>query len=369
MSMIFGEFMKAAILYKPGSPLSVEETPKPEMSSNDVLIKMKAAAICPSDLPIVLGQHMETRGYNEAYLKRNLPHISGHENAGVVEEVGKDVKALSVGDRVITIPSTSCGECFACNIGRDNICLNSTWTGKGPSASFLAGPPGGGWAEYMVSPAKSAFKLPDNVSFEEATIITAGAPGFHGTVRAGIRDSDTVLVFGAGAVGLYAMHYAKIAHGASMVIGVDIMDARLDFAKKYFDVDYTINAQEEDVVKRVKELTPDRNGADVAIEAVGYTEKTVEQAIQSLRLGGTLVHVGSHPEAPKNYGGWKELQHIFALGYARDDYRKMLRHAGSGKMELAKAVTNKIKLEDVNEGVQTTENKTGNSMRVVITKF
>jgi threonine dehydrogenase-like Zn-dependent dehydrogenase len=362
--------MKAALLRKPGTPLEVEEVPTPEIGPTDVLIRLKAAAICPSDLPLVLGQHMETRGYTEEYLKRNLPHVQGHENAGVVEELGKDVTNLSVGDRVITIPVTSCGHCFNCNTGRDNICLNSYWTGMEPIlGSFLRSPPGGGWAEYMRSPAKSAFKIPDNISFEEATMLSAGAPGFHGTERADIQDSDTVLVFGAGVVGLYAMHWSKMVHGASKVIGVDLIDYRLEAAKKYFGIDETINPRDEDVVKRVRELTPDRHGADVAIEAVGYTVKTVEQAYDALRLGGTLVHVGSYPQAPSNYGGWKELKIAFSLGYARDDYRKMLRHAGSGRIELSNAITHRIKLDDVNKGIEITDQKLENSMRVVITDF
>ncbi|MHA1924729.1 MAG: zinc-dependent alcohol dehydrogenase [Candidatus Thorarchaeota archaeon] len=367
--------MKAARNHKPGDPLKIEDVPEPEIGNNDVLIKMKAAAICPSDLPLILGQHMETRGYTPEFLKRVLPYIPGHENTGVVEKIGKDVLDLEVGDRVITIPSTSCGACYFCNVGRDNLCVNGYWTGMDRAPGSRTGGkaartvPGGGWAEYLWAPSRSAFKLPDNLSFEDATIISAMAPGVHGAGSADLQESDTVLVFGAGAVVLYAMHFAKVVHGASMVIGVDLVDYRLDFAKKYFGADYTINAATEDVVARARELTPDRNGVDVAIEAVGYTGVTVEQAIDSLRLGGTLVHVGSYPHPPKNYGGWKELKIIFGMGYAREDYRKMLRLAGAGRLELAKSVTHKTSLDNVNEGVEITDQKKGDPLRVVINKF
>jgi threonine dehydrogenase-like Zn-dependent dehydrogenase len=362
--------VKAALLHKPGSPLSVEDIPKPELGMHDVLIKQEAAAICPSDLPLVLGMHMELRGYTDEYLKRVLPHIPGHENSGVVEKVGDKVKDLKEGDRVITVPTTNCGHCYFCNIGRDNLCPNSFWTGVGTEPGSRHNTAhGGGWVEYMRVPARSAFKLPDNVSCEEATIITATAPGFHGTERANIQDSDVVLVFGAGGVGLGAMHYSKLVHGASKVIGVDLVDYRLKVAKDIFSADYTINAGTEDVVQKVREMTDDRGGADVAFEAVGYTDKTVEQAIDALRRGGTLVHVGSYPKAPSNYGGWKELTIAFSMGYAREDYRKMLRHAESGILNLSKAITHRISLDEVNKGVEITHKKMGDPIRVVITKF
>jgi alcohol dehydrogenase len=269
--------MKALVYKGPGSK-SWEEVPRPSVRDDtDAIVRVDVTTICGSDLHILKGDTPEvTEG-----------RILGHEAVGTVEEVGSGVKTLSVGDRVLVSCISACGACRFCREGRYGQCLG-----------------GGGWilghmidgtqAEYVRVPFAdtSTYGLPDGVDDEEILMLADILPTAYevGVLNGKVQPGDTVVVVGAGPIGLSAITGALL-YSPSHVIAIDLADARLDAAKR-FGADHTFNNSKDGVVEFVQGLTGGV-GADVAIEAVGVPA-SFELCTELVRPGGHVANIGVH---------------------------------------------------------------------------
>jgi len=201
--------MRAVRLVKVGYPLQLQEIPIPEVGVDDVLVRIKAAGICHSDA------HYRA-GVSPVH---PLPLTLGHEVAGLVEQVGSNVRTLTVGDRVCLHYLVTCGECVYCHRGSEQFCASASMIGKYRD---------GGYAEYICLPARSAFKLPEDIPFEQGAIMMcSAATSYHALRKTRLKSGETVAIFGVGGLGMSAVQLAR-AMGALDVFAVDINPTTLD---------------------------------------------------------------------------------------------------------------------------------------------
>lgn len=268
----FPKTTRSAVLNKVFD-IELKDTPLKEMKPTDVLVKVVAVGICGSDV------HYYDTGHIGDFVVEK-PLILGHESSGVVVAVGDEVTKFSKGDRVAIEPGVPCGRCENCRKGKYNLC---------PKMQFMATPPyDGDLSELIVYPEDFLFAIPDNVSYEVATLNEPFSVGIHASEKLGIYPGSTVLISGMGPVGLLAIIAAK-TFGATKIIVSDAEKLRLDTAKKLGATD-VINIKEENVLDKVKELT-DGEGVDFAIEASGNV-KGEQTALLSLTRGGKLAYIG-----------------------------------------------------------------------------
>jgi len=266
--------MKAVVFHEHGGPekLRYEERPDPKIEQDEVLVRVKACALNHLDIWIRQG----VPGY-----PLSLPHISGCDVAGVVEQVGTDVASLAVGDRVYVSPGLSCWQCNWCRSGRDNLC--STF-------KILGAQVNGGYAELVAVPGVNAIPIPGALTFEQAAAFPlVSVTAWHMLFTlAGVRPGEEVLVMGAGSgVGSIAIQMAKLS-GARVITTVGSED-KVDKAKS-LGADAVVIHAREDVAARVKALTGGR-GVDVVIEHIGPS--VWDQCLISLSKGGRLVTCGA----------------------------------------------------------------------------
>lgn len=263
--------MKALIKEKPERGARLTDLPKPSVGDDDILVEVKATAICGTDIHIY--------SWNEFAASRiKPPFLFGHEYAGTVVEVGRNVGHIEVGDRVAAETHVACGHCLQCTTGLEHVCRDMKILGVHIPGSF---------AEYCLMPASCAWKLDPAIPFSTGAIMEPLAIGVHAmskTKPAGRK----VVVFGCGPIGIYTQMVAALS-GAEFVIGVDISEYRLELAKT-MGVDYAFNPQKTDLVAEVMKLT-DGYGADIVVELTG-AEPSADLAGACLRRGGELVLCG-----------------------------------------------------------------------------
>lgn len=249
--------------------MELQEVKVPAVGARDVLVRVKAAGICHSDAHYRAGKS----------LVRPLPLTLGHEVAGVVERAGAEVAQFKAGDRVCLHYLTSCGECPYCQRGNEQFCASGAMIGKYRD---------GGYAEFIVMPARSVFRLPDEVPFEQGAILMcSSATSLHALNKARLRAGESVAVFGVGGLGLSAIQLAKV-FGAREVYAVDIKPEKLALAKRFGAV--PVNAAECEPVAEIGRLTGGR-GVDVALELIGLP-LTMRQAVRSLAIQGRAALAG-----------------------------------------------------------------------------
>ncbi len=266
--------MKAVLFRAHGGPdkLSYEDLPTPAIGPEEVLVRVKACALNHLDIWIRQG--------SPAY-PMPLPHVSGSDVAGVVEQVGPQVESVTVGERVFISPGISCWKCNACLAGRDNFCRSYVLVGAMTH---------GGYAEYVKVPFRNVLPIPGNLTFEQAAAfplvsVTASHMLF---AQAGLQHGETVLIMGAGSgVGSMAVQLAKLA-GARVITTVGA-DDKIPKAV-ILGADAVINHSKEKVSERVKLLTEGR-GVDVVIEHIG--PEVWDNCLQSLAKGGRLITCGA----------------------------------------------------------------------------
>lgn len=273
-----GTTMRAAVFQGKGK-IGLREVPRPVPGVGQALIKVTLTTICGTDVHILKGEYPVRDGL-----------IVGHEPVGVIEELGPGVVGYGKGERVIVGAITPCGQCRACLTGVASQC------GHGGSGSEAIG----GWrfgntidgcqAEYVLVPDAQAnlAKIPNGLTDEEVLLCPdIMSTGFSAAERGHVRLGDSVVVFAQGPIGLCATAGARLA-GASLIIAVDSVPQRLEFARR-MGADVVLNHKEQDVVAEIKRLTD--GGADVAIEALGQAQ-TFENGLRSIRPGGTLSSLG-----------------------------------------------------------------------------
>jgi len=337
--------MKAAVLYAPYKIL-IKTVEPPVIKNDEVLVKVEATGVCGSDLHAFRGKH--------PFVK--LPRILGHEVSGEVAEVGKDVKEVSVGDRVVVEPVIPCGSYIACITGRYNVCKSLKVLGIHVDGAF---------AEYLKAPSNRIYKIPNNLSFDDATLIEPYAVATHIVKRSGVRVGDRVAVLGAGPIGLCTLQVAKLA-GAKSVVITDIVDYRLQLAKK-LGADVIINSSKEDPVRIIKDVT-NGEGVDVAIEAVGVPQ-TVQQALKITRPFGEVTIVGffedPHVEVDVLSVIAKEL-HVLGSRLYWLDFETAIDLVSRGKVDVKTIITHKFSLDEAQKAFEIYDQKTQNAVKVIL---
>ncbi len=270
--------MKALLLsaYK---QLDVVDMPAPTPAEDELLIRIRACGICGSDV----------HGYDGSTGRRLPPIVMGHEAAGFVEAVGSAVTGFRAGDRVTFDSTVYCGKCFFCLRGEANLCDDREVIGVSTPAFRRMG----AFAEFVTVPARIAYRLPDNMPFAHAAMIEAVSVAVHAVSLTPIALEDTVVVVGAGMIGLLTLQAVRLA-GAGKIIVLDIDDARLELARK-LGATHVFNTRDADrvpgILDEIRNLTNGR-GADASLECVGSTVP-VKLAVDSVRKGGAVTLVGN----------------------------------------------------------------------------
>ena len=325
--------MKAAVLKEFGKPLAIEEVPTPVPEADELLIRMRACGIDGTDLKLLDGFGYEPE----------LPFIMGHEPAGVVEQIGDTVEGFSVGDRVVSYNFFICGTCPLCRSNREQLCPNMT------GVLGVKDKPGG-YAEFMKLPARQILRVPDGLSFENAAVLSdAGITAFHAVDRSRTRLGETVMVFGVGGVGSFAVQFAALA--GARVIAVDATAPKCARALE-LGASAAINGATQDVRAEVRELTGGW-GVDCVIDIVG-TESTIAAGVDSLCNGGRIVIVGYTPESYSLSGKQLAQNELELIGTRCGRKRDLLAAAelsAAGKVK--SIVTDTRPLEEVNEALAT----------------
>jgi 2-desacetyl-2-hydroxyethyl bacteriochlorophyllide A dehydrogenase len=345
------DFMTAARLHRVGARLRLDSVRVPSVGANDVLVDVRAAGICHSDLNYVHGLAPVGK----------LPITLGHEISGIVAKVGSRVKSVKRGDRVFVHYVIHCGLCVFCQTNRENYCNKYQMMGKDVD---------GGLAEYTRVPVRSILKLPQAIPFEQGAILGCAVPtAFHALMRGRVREGDTVVVFGVGGLGVHAIQLARKIFDAGNIIAVDLFDKKLKLAKQ-LGASNVVNAARKDPVDEVRVITEGRL-ADVVLDFVGHN-KTISQAIDCAGRGGRVVLVGIGAKlmrlSPYRTVIGKEMELIGVNDHLKTELVQLAKFVGSGKIDLSRSVTHKISLMEVNLGMRILEENIGMPVRVVVSK-
>jgi S-(hydroxymethyl)glutathione dehydrogenase/alcohol dehydrogenase len=361
----------AAVLFEPNTPLSLETVHFDEPVGDEVLVRVRAAGICHTDLEAV-----------EGALRYPIPIIPGHEAAGEVCAVGPDASSVRVGDHVVLSWNPSCGDCFYCGRGTPILCETylremagaRSFAGRLPvrlsdgraahQLMFL-----GAFSEYCLVSEQQAIAVPAELPFDQACLIGCGVmTGFGGATKvAGIAPGDVTMVIGCGAVGLAAVQGARQA-GAECIIAVDTNDARLDLAVRLART-IRSNPRREDPAELARSLTAGR-GADVVIECAGRPS-ALRTSVEAVRPGGSVVWLGKlASDAPIEFrwGSLMQEKRIRRNSYGgaepARDFPALARAALNGGLALADLISHRIALDDVNPGLDRL--RRGDGIRSVI---
>lgn len=341
--------MKAVRLVEIGKPLQMQEIPVPAIGDREVLVRVKAAGICHSDVHYRAGTSPV----------RELPVTPGHEVAGIVEQVGSLVSNVRTGDRVCIHYMVTCGECAFCSRGSEQFCVQGKMIGKHRD---------GGYAEYIAVPARSVVPLPEDVPFEHgAVMMCSSATSFHALRKSRLQPGETVAVFGAGGLGMSAIQLAR-AFGALEVYAVDISADKLRLAERFGAI--PVDASKGDPVAEIRRLTRDR-GVDVALEVIGLPQ-TMKQAVQSLAIFGRAVLVGI-TRKPFEVDSYFELIGREAEIIGSDDHLMselptLIEFARRGILDLSHVVTRTVPLDAdaINQVMDNLEHFKGDTRTVIV---
>jgi S-(hydroxymethyl)glutathione dehydrogenase/alcohol dehydrogenase len=343
--------IKAAVFRQINQDLSLEDIDVADPGPEEVLVKTMACGVCHSDLHVVHGG-----------VASPTPAVLGHEPAGIVVAVGAAVRNVAVGDHVIACTSLFCGACAQCVQGRTHLCVD-----RGASQRPADGTPRlsqggsmvhafvdlGGFAEAMLLHHRAVVKIDKDIPFDRAALVgcavTTGVGAALNTAQ--VVPGSSVVVFGAGGVGISVIQGARIA-GARQIIAVDLMAQKLETARRFGATD-VINPEGLDVVKTIKKMT--KGGADYAFEAVGVP-KLLEQAFYCLAPRGTAILVGAIPAGQTvnlNPGHFFQEKRIMGcmMGSNRFtlDAPRYLDFYRQGRLDLDGMVTRHEKLENISE--------------------
>jgi len=327
--------MKAAMLYGV-KDLRIQDIDTPKVGYGEILVKVKAATTCGTDLKIY------QRGYVEGVIK--LPTVFGHEWAGDVVEVGEGVTWLRKDMRVRGGNSSPCLRCYMCQRGKFNLCEDMMWLW-------------GAYAQYIRVPQRivtlNTQVIPAHVAYEEAAITEPLACVLHGVEEAKVKLGDTVAIIGAGPIGLLHLLTVK-KMGAGKVVISDTVDERLQLANK-LGADVTINAKKDDIIETTRKLT-DGHGADVVIEAIGLPA-TWEQALKVVRKGGTVLEFGGCPPGTEIKVSTEQLHYgettvLGAFHTTPIHFRKALNLIASGTMNVKSLITSRMELDDLKQAFE-----------------
>lgn len=385
--------MKAAVIHSPGN-ISYDTVDDPILKeSRDIIVKVTSTAICGSDL------HIYSGGIPQA---RNM--VLGHEFMGIVEETGRDVKNLKVGDRVIVPFPIACGHCFFCDHHLPGHCENSNPENYGPEGGIMTEKGGalfgytdlyggydGGQAEYVRVPYGDYGPriVPEGMSDEQVLFLTDIFPtGYTGIDWAGIKGGESVAIFGSGPVGLMALKAAHLRNAGKVII-VDTVQYRLDMAKKVGDcITILWEDKVEDVIEQIRDLTEGR-GTDICIEAVGFepdrniwdkakavwnlekgSVKVLEACMSAVRRGGFISVLGVYPMHYDNFPVGQFFDKGLTLKGGQAPAQKyidlLLNEVTKGNVKLDDIITHRLPLSQIAHGYDIFKRKEEGCVKVVL---
>ena len=325
--------MMASVLHAPGD-VRYEAVPLPNIAGDEVLIAVKAVGNCGSDLQRIMieGTHV-------------FPCIPGHEFSGQIVEVGSEVTRVKSGERVTASPQLPCGQCRWCRYGQYNLCENYDYIGSRSDGAF---------AEFIKIPEANVRVLPDSVSYEEGSMTDPCCVSLHGCKRAGgVNVGETVVVMGLGPIGMIAGQWGRIL-GARQVIGVDVVESKLKTAEG-LGIDHCIDAQREDVVQKIHDLT-DGDGGNLYIETAGSVQTHI-QALMSAAKRARIVHIGRiyhDVTLPKEAFAQifrKELHVYGSVNFNSspldDEWSRALHFLDNGSIKTQPLISHRIRIEHV----------------------
>jgi S-(hydroxymethyl)glutathione dehydrogenase/alcohol dehydrogenase len=362
---------KAAVLHQARTPLTIETVSATALAPSDVLVRVRAAGLCHTDLEVIDGS-----------LRYPMPIVLGHEAAGVIEEVGPGVRKVKKGDHVILSWNPHCGHCFYCDRHLPILCED--YLGKGPQAvqfdglskARLAGGAElkhlmflGAFGEYCIVPEQQAIVVSRDLPFDRACLIGCGVMTGVGAALNlnAVAHGDTVMVIGCGAVGLAAVQGARLA-GAGAIIAVDIDPAKLVLATR-MGATHGVDASKEDTVTAGKRETSGR-GVDVVLEAAG-SAAAFRATTEAVRPGGQIIWLGKIDVAKDvafRWGSLMQEKRIRRVSYGnarpRRDFPLLARAYLDGSLMLDELISRRITLAEINEGFAAL--KRGETIRSVV---
>lgn len=337
--------MKAIIINKPYD-LQITDMDKPSVTEHDnVLIKMKAAGICGSDVHIYHGQNAAA----------TYPRVIGHEMVGEVVEVGSNATKIKVGDRVIIDQVVNCGECYACKKGRGNVCAKLNVRGVHSH---------GGYREYIAVPESDVYILPDNLSYEDAVMIEPATIAVQSCSRAELCQEDTLLLLGCGALGSSILRIAKLT-GAT-IIAVDVVDEKIEDAKKN-GATYGINLLKEDVVERARELTGGY-GPTVSIDAA-CTKDSLATLLELTGNAGRVITMGFSidPTAVTQFKITSKELDVRGSRLQNKKFQEVLNLIREGKLDLSNSISHTFNYLDAQKAFDFVDSKDPSIRKIVLT--
>ena len=384
--------MKAAVFHAPGKiTCDTIDDPKIE-DQNDIILKVTSTAICGSDL------HMYSGGIPQA-----RPMVMGHEFMGIIEDVGKNITHLKVGDRVVVPFPIACGGCYFCNHDLPGACENSNPDHYGPEGGILTEKGGGmfgysdlyggysgGQAQYVRVPYANfgPRKVSDSLTDDQALFLTDIFPtGYTGVMWADLKGGETAAIFGAGPVGSMAAKSA-ILHNAKKVIVIDTLQYRLDQIKKLTGCETILWQDAEQTVEQIRDMT-DGRGADVCIDAVGFEPdrnlldkakavvnfekgsiKVLDACMSGVKRGGFVSILGVYPMNYDNFRVGQMFDKGITLKAGQSPVHaiidKLMKYVETGQVKLDDIITHRLSLDEVSRGYEIFDKKEDGCVKVVL---
>lgn len=327
--------MKQFITIKP-MELVCQEVDMPKIeTSKDVLVKVKAAGICGSDVHI----------YHGTSPVATYPRVMGHEVVGIIEEVGKDVTKVKKGDHVIVDQILNCGKCYPCSIGRPNICCHLKVRGVHTD---------GGYREYLTAPEDAMHIIPESIPFHDAIMIEPLSIAFQARSRAQVTDNDIIFILGAGALGksmIKAMSLTK-----ATIIVADVFDDKLEEAKN-LGAHYTVNAKKENMIETVRKLSGGY-GPTVSIDAAGISSSLADLAEVTCNAGRVITMAFS--EEPSQIAMFKITAKELDIRGSRlqnNKFEEVIDAVKNGLIDISGLVSHKIPFEKTKEAFELIDSK------------
>lgn len=318
--------MKQVVITGPKT-FDIQDVPMPFVGDGDVLIQMKAAGVCGSDFHLFLGENP-----NAIY-----PRVPGHENAGLVVEVGANVKKIKAGDSVVIDLVVACGKCPQCLSGRKNIC--SSVKARGAAID-------GGWREYLSVPEDEVYLLPEGMDFRDAALIEPFAIGAHCTNRARVKGDEFALILGSGTIGAVILQTLKFK--GCKVICADINESSLERAKKY-GADYVINTKTQNLVECVQEYTS-RTGVNLIFDSACYPGSLSALMAQGIPSNGaTIVPLGFVTSPEKISQAMINTRELSIIGsrMSTGQFQPTIENFAKGIFSLEGMVSHYIKFQEI----------------------
>ncbi len=335
--------MKAAVVHGKGD-IRIEEYATPSAGEGEILLRSRLSGICATDVKTLLGQG----------LPKDLPTILGHEVVGEIAEIGAGVSGYGIGDRVAVYPIAVCGECTFCRRGRHSLCEREFGLAHGIE---------GGFAEFVRLPKEivnigGVVKLPDDLPFEKAVLAEPLSCVLASLQACGVQPESTVLILGAGPMGL--MHVKMCKCAGARVIAVDLLDSRLETAGK-MGADFCLNPESVDHIAEIKKIT-DGKGADTVVASLGVP-RVIEDHLKLTRNGGTFNIFGGPPagqmiSVDPRWLHYCEIRLTGTFASSPDQFRECVKRIANGDVQVDGLISDRFPLDRFLDAVEKAKEQT-----------